>query len=152
MNNKTSNAAGFIWRYKNDNFIFSPNKSSRICRKRKTTSNDIIYQYDRSGELIQELYYKDIIDDRVSILRCLNGNRAIYKDFTYSKVKLSKEEVNDRFSGLSKRIYQYTLNGELIKVWESGNELLRVTKMATSTLFDENGELIKRGFLWKNKL
>jgi len=149
LSNKVSNCHGFIWRYNTDNFIKSNNLNTPVRRK-IDRSNYKIFIYNKTGNLIDEIYSNDFKKSK-SICRVLSGERNFYKGLIYSKKTLTKDEIVNKFTKTCLKIYQYNLDGSFIREWESGMELKRTTGIQTAGSFNENGELIKKGFLWKRE-
>lgn len=88
-----------------------------------------VYQYSLSGELIKvwqstlECSRSGFNHRRIS--DCGNGIRKSYKSFIWSYKTLSKEDVIKIYNSIekkSKKVYQFDINGNLVKVFSSLKE------------------------------
>lgn len=120
---------GYIWIPKNE---YDPNTfnveeylvSDRVC--------NTIYQYTKNGELYCEYSMVSNVREKGFSPDCVGNScrqKTPYKNYYWSYFKYNTaEELFKNGYGKSKRkykeIYQYTLNGELIKKWNSINDVI----------------------------
>lgn len=93
-----------------------------------------VYQYDLKGNFIKEWPSAHEIKRQLGysaggIDLCCNGKQKTYKGFVWSYEELTPSQVkailNSRYDSVSKRIYQYDLDGNFIREWESMRETER---------------------------
>ena len=101
LKDKVSNCNGFIWRYTTDNFIKST-KINTPVRRKLDRSNYKIYIYNKIGDLVDEVYSNDFKKNKF-ICRVLTGQRNFYKELTYSKKILTKNEAVNKFHRKNKQ-------------------------------------------------
>ena len=96
---------------------------------------DYIYQYDLSGNFIKEHLGMTIVAEEIGC--CIHSLRAAYqqkrelKGFYWSKEKKDKLDLSEYRELKYKVIYQFDLNGNLIKEWENIKSIcseLNITK------------------------
>lgn len=87
-----------------------------------------IYQYNKQGVFIKEFNsFKDIKKElklnKCDLQRAIKNN-GIFKEFYWSHFKYTNilEEEPELHRPTQRKVYQYTLSGELVKVWDSINE------------------------------
>ena len=112
------------WCDKTYNNNYGTKKQRQIDTRSKT-----IYQYDINGYLIRE--WNNISEasnkgySRECIYKCAIGSNIIHKDSFWSYEKHNKEYFIEKLNKkLNKRkIIQYDLDGNFIKIWESVNQI-----------------------------
>ena len=86
-----------------------------------------VYQYNLQGDLIniwastRELERNGY--DRRTILKCCKGKGKTYKNSVWSESEIINFDVNNyKNKSAPKKVYQYDLQGNLIKEWSSASE------------------------------
>jgi len=151
-----------------DNYIWMDHKLSddeifnikKIINGRKTIKK-MIYQYDLNGTFIRK--YKSITDaskynninSNLLFISCNNVLKTA-KNFFWSYTELNKDEINYRlylYSVNKKMIYQYDLNGNLIKEYKSITEASNITNVNISNICSccSNKNKTAGGFFWSFK-
>ena len=107
-------SGGFVWRYYGDPFDkFEINKKKRNIALKY--DNIPIYEFDLGGKLIKkyESLYVFPTSQRGNIIKCINGeiSHVKYRIYSYEDSLPPNRKV--------KRIGQYSLDGELIKIFNS---------------------------------
>lgn len=146
-----------------DNILYGTSKQRQIEKL-----SIPLYQYSLDGNLIKKWSNSKECDkngfDDSCVSRCYNGNyggtqdRQVYKGFIWSKVKLSKEQCakiasqpcNRRKHGVQRNIYQYDLNGSLVKVWKNAAEC-RKSGFSEPNIISccYNKSKSYKGFIWQ---
>jgi hypothetical protein len=148
---KYYSANGFIWRYQSD-----------VKSKRKLPKKDIeiptnelkVYQYDLKGNYLAE--YKSISiaarknNIKINALNmCINGTSKTSGGFIWKLKKLKKIKIPT--NKCLKPILQYTLDGKLIKEWNSINEAIRHYNNTGIGCCVKGRNKTSGGFIWKYK-
>lgn len=133
---KTNASNGYIWRYKGDAFNKYFNGTLRISEKgkvytsiRKDDYKNKIYKYNKSGELL--CVYNSVYDipdynskKIANIIRCCRGEIKTSIGYVWrfdidnnvaNNTKIHREKSR-------KRIVQYDVCGNIIKIWDSIQE------------------------------
>lgn len=102
-----------------------------------------IYQYDKNGFLIekykclQEAAAKTKLKIGVISLNC-NGYQKTYSGYVFSKTKLSRNKVLQKFKHAlypkEYNVYQYNLEGKLLNVFDNVNKAAEITKINKGTI------------------
>lgn len=115
----------------------SPRISRPISEEQKAMVSNIVFQFDLNGNFIRE--FKSAIEagrmfNNSHIYRAANGSRKtangsiwIYKkdfskDLLEEKIRKAKE---DKFESRKLKVFQYKLDGTLVKIWDSVNDVKR---------------------------
>jgi hypothetical protein len=119
---KKNHCYGYVWSYKP--------LTAQECLSLKSKENGEVYQFTFDGDLVKVWKHaaecrKYGFNDRCVRLCCLN-EQTVHAGYFWSFNMLSKNEIEDRKESIlklqedrRKKVYQYTLNLELIKVWDS---------------------------------
>ena len=150
---------GYIWIPKN---AYNPKtfnvkeylSSDRVC--------NTIYQYTKSGELCCEYNMVSYVREKGFNPDCVGRscrNKTLYKNYYWSYFKYNtSEELFANEYGKSKRkykeIYQYTLNGELIKKWNNINEVVNIGGFKKDGIRDccTHRTNYSQGYYWSYKV
>ena len=85
--------------------------------------NHLVYQYDENGNFLKEFKnlkeVRNFFNDPMSQLSKHIFSKSLYKNYYWSYEKLSKYPITKT---IKKRIAQYDLSGNLIKIWDSYRE------------------------------
>lgn len=126
--------------------------------------NGKIYQYDMDGNFIAE--FETIYQCvelygicNVTIQRSLNGYRPVNSKFIFSRIYYIKYPVSNlkrKKVTISKTIYQYDLDGNFIREWESASIAAKeynVTRASVTSAANDKIKDIKSsaGYLWNYK-
>lgn len=118
-----------------------------------------VYQYTLKGNLIN--VYKTVMSTENNgysyrcVWKCCTNERKTYKNFVWSFNKLEKEYFdkinnNNHIKGqLNKKVYQYSEDGELIKLWNNAKECKKFGFTPSAISLCCNGKRNKhKGFIW----
>lgn len=104
-------------------FYLSDKKLDKFIKEKNIKKLEKVYQYDLDGNFIKEWNscleaYKNLGYGYSMISIKLKMGNPICGDYQWSKVKLKKMKSRKKYI-FNKKICQYDLNGNLIKVWNS---------------------------------
>lgn len=116
---------GFIWSYKP--------LTAKECLNIKSRENGKVYQFTLDGELVKIWNNAGACDkhgfNSVCVRLCCLEKQYTHKGYIWSFHEISKEDaehikhvIQTIKEDRRKKIYQYSLNHELVMVWESGYE------------------------------
>ena len=115
---KRHQSGGYVWRYENDSFDKFPIERKPTTIRKKY--NIPIYEFDFSGKLLQryDSLYSFPKRQQSNIVKCLNNEISYVKNKIYSYESVLNY---DKLKNI-KRIAQYSLDGKLIKIYDSVKE------------------------------
>lgn len=105
-----------------------------------TKKRNLIYQYDLSGNLIREWNSitragEYVNGDKTGIQHCCAGKIKTFKNFIWTYVPLTKEELHRRLQdNNSKEVLQYDINGNLINTYKSTAAAARALSCSQSLI------------------
>jgi group I intron endonuclease len=146
-------AGGFIWKFKESDEI--PLKIK--IKYRKQLKSIPILQYDLNGNFIREwenrTEIKKVLGFTIAVSNKVNHNRRsfgfIWK-FKKSDKIIKKIKVPKIFKGLANRkVLQYDLEGNLLKVWENTTQIKNELGLKTITASCNNKTKTLYGFIWR---
>lgn len=119
-----------------------------------------IYQIDLQGNIINKWDYgarhaaKELGIDQSAIWHCLNRDRRTYKNYIW----IYQTDYNDKFSvdlyinnnTQARKIKQYSLDGDLINIWDSANQIYCTLGYDCSCILKicKRKQGIYKNFLW----
>ena len=103
-------------------YLSFDNLDTFIKEPKKRIRHSIIYQYDLNGNYINEMTYKQahkLVGKGIELLRALREKYSC-GGYLWSKEKV--DHMKPLKQTLKKKVYQYDLNNNLVKVWDSFRE------------------------------
>ena len=122
-----------------------------------------VYQYNNEGDLLKiwssfAQIEKDGEFDSRTVCKCCKNKLKTYKGYIWSYEALSKEQIADILKkkslknrkDQSKIIYQYSLDGYLLKEWPSINEAARYYSCDKSNIYSacKGKSKTAKGYIW----
>lgn len=178
---KQGHGGGYFWRYAiegeepyavyNEQYLRATDFKRKISKEAKQRMVDSglykrenlykkVYQYDKEGKLVRT--YKSVKETenfgfcKCQVSSCCKNNRKqnTHKGFVFSYTTLTPDEIARLFNGnLRKSVIQLTLNGDLIKEWESATVAGETLSLQISNITACCNGRVKTcgGFKWKYK-
>ena len=122
---KKNHCYGYVWSYKP--------LTAQECLSLKSKENGEVYQFTFDGSLVK--VWKNAAECRkngfndICVRLCCLNKQLQHRGYFWSFNMLSKDEIKDKEEIIlgfqkdrRKKVYQYTLNLELIKIWDSAYE------------------------------
>lgn len=132
--------------------------SERLRGKRAYDNTKPINQYSLEGVLIKKWgSFKELCDcyNRGRNYFYFRGNYKCFSDFVLIKndeeYKNICESCNGKYTKQKKKVFQYDLNGNLVRVWNSGREAEKYYNVGKGNVSQAVSGAIKtlKGFIWK---
>jgi len=117
-----------------------------------------VYQYDVQGNLMKKWDSFKELCDHYNRKRCyfyFKGNYKCFKDFILMKDPINAKQTCSRCNGSyttqKKKVCQYDLNGNLIKIWNCGRDAERFLNVNRGNISQAISGDIKtlKDFIWK---
>lgn len=152
---KTKRIKGHIYTY--DFYLKFPVNEKLLDGRKKSKQKIKIYQYDLNGKFIKE--WESITDaaKALNLNRChissvskLNFKRQA-GGFLWSRILINNIQKFEKKSHRTKKIKQFSLNGKLIKIYESLTEAEKYTGINKFTISHcaRGKQKTSGGFIWK---
>ncbi len=142
------------------NFYWSHNKDDLLLDyEEKKSSSRPVYQYDLNGKFLKEFKNISIAKKETgstTISSCIANNSNISNNFIWRTYKTDFLEnfKNKKEGGISIKVYQFDINGNLLNTYNSLSDAHKETKSPISSLSLclKNNKNFCNGFYWSKDI
>ena len=169
-NRKNKTSYGYIWRYSNDTLteeeiLWCNTKKQVLRQKPNINARKPVYQYSKSGELINR--FSSLLEvkqkfgyDSSAISRCCNKAQRLSYGYIwrFDNKELTRDEIewcnNTGKESMKKKVYQYSLSGELVNSFQSIADIKRQFGYEVSAISSccLNKSKTAYGFIWRYEM